>query len=359
MKHSITTADGLELQLIGLGRPDRPPLLVLHGASASSLTFQSPAGLSFVDYAAPHFDLWLLDWRGSGLLSTELVTTHRDRDSVFTFDRVAYFDNPAALDYIATQRPKTPIKVFAHCAGAAAFARTIELNHPSIQYVDAVVLQTLGLFWSTPFDGRLKAQDHILEAVKADRLMSGEMLLIDPAVTAWPPLMERSFELWKRAPLRHGCALEFCDRIAFMYGLPYIPENLHPSMHTAAELSRQFGRMPLTMYIHGTQNIRRGFAGPYRLDRESPPVQQPDRTGAPLDHRPFRKMSLTLLTGALNTVWHRDSIDRMHAWLLDRNGPKGLKKVVVPDFGHQDLLWGGQKSQPIFAQVLEALHARR
>ena len=61
------------------------------------------------------------------------------------------------------------------------------------------------------------------------------------------------------------------------------------------------------------------------------------------------------MTGARNTVWHRDSIDRMHAWLLDRNGPEGLEKLVLPDFGHQDLLWSGEKSQPLFDRIISEL----
>ena len=66
---------------------------------------------------------------------------------------------------------------------------------------------------------------------------------------------------------------------------------------------------------------------------------------------------LTLIGGALNRLWHRDSIDRMAAWLA-RNPGRGRQrffKHILPDFGHQDLLWGRRSREAVFPLIADGL----
>ena len=72
----------------------------------------------------------------------------------------------------------------------------------------------------------------------------------------------------------------------------------------------------------------------------------------------FRKLEkVTLITGALNRLWHRDSVDRMHEWLC-RGSSKSLRKFhkqIFPDYAHQDLLWGEHASSKVYPAIAAGL----
>ena len=157
-----------------------------------------------------------------------------------------------------------------------------------------------------------------------------------------------------------------CNRLSFMYGMPYHHNNLVSDIHGSvskdgeptekALLPDLFGAIPLHMFIHGAQNIRKGHATFYHRRGED------DRflflsTKA---HDNFRRLTkVTLITGALNRLWHRNSVDLMYEWLC-RGTPEHLrkfKKHVVPDYAHQDLLWGEHSEKCIFPKIKAGLEA--
>jgi hypothetical protein len=146
-----------------------------------------------------------------------------------------------------------------------------------------------------------------------------------------------------------------CNRLSFMYGMPYNHSNLEKEIHSAPDnqpvLPRLFGAIPLQMYIHGGKNIRRGQA----TDMEN---QVPDAAFVSDRAREqFRALDkVTLIAGALNKLWHRDSIDRMYEWLLRGSAafmPR-FTKYVFPDCGHQDLLWGRSRLE-VFGAIAAGL----
>ncbi len=101
----------------------RPPLVMIHGYSASGTTFAHPA----VDPNLAKYcwdrgrDVWILDLRTSSGMPTARYP--------WAFEEVALADLPAAFDYIyrATEcaRRNTGIDVFAHCMGAAMFSMVL------------------------------------------------------------------------------------------------------------------------------------------------------------------------------------------------------------------------------------------
>jgi hypothetical protein len=58
----------------------------------------------------------------------------------------------------------------------------------------------------------------------------------------------------------------------------------------------------------------------------------------------FAAFDVTLLTGSENQLWHRDSIDRMHEWLL-RSRAVSVEKRIFDRFGHQDLWWSPRAAE--------------
>jgi cholesterol oxidase len=364
----ITTADGCVLHLRHDGGPAaherRPAVLLVHGASASSDTFRIGEEQTLVDYLLGQgLDVWTLDWRAS---------MHRARDvycqavhdgrlaDTFTIDAAAEHDVPAAIAAMRQKNVRDKIAVLGHCMGGAIVAQGIARGAISSADVETVVLTGLGLFYRAAIDNVLKAEDQVLEGLLAD----GQQLLHptkgwersvctrDPGDGPWPPPLEDPYDVWLDTPLPHDCEVAICHRLSYMFGMPFIPDKI-PQIH-AGYLPTQFGYIPLQFLLHCCQNLRRGHAAPFVATSTGP--LPPDTRY--LQRRPFQDRRITLITGDLNSLWHRDSIDTMYEWL--RRGrraeqPLGLEKHVVPDFGHQDLYWGLDAPRLVFGKILEGL----
>jgi hypothetical protein len=176
-------------------------------------------------------------------------------------------------------------------------------------------------------------------------------LELETVYANWPgrPFHEPKSEDEQNTPVD-----EMCNRLRFMYGMPYLHGRLKKEIHALEhpKLTKQFGGIPLHMYIHAARNIRRGHASFYEgtVDNELF-VSDTAR-----DH--FKVLDkVTLITGELNRLWHRNSVDLMYEWLC-RGEPEFAKRVekkVFADFGHQDLLWGNDADTCIFPTIASGL----
>ena len=102
------------------------------------------------------------------------------------------------------------------------------------------------------------------------------------------------------------------------------------------------------MYVHGARNARRRWAAGFECANDDVELLagRTSRDG-------FNRLeSITLITGAKNQLWHRDSIDRMNEWL---RRSRRSEKVIVPDYGHQDLLWGRRAREVVFDRIVRGL----
>ena len=367
---SVMTADGCELELRhdrGPATPeDRPAVLLVHGASAGSDTFRIGEEQTLVDYLLGQgLDVWTLDWRASMRRVKDVYckAVYKGRlAETFTIDAAADHDVPAAIKTMreAPHNVRGKISVLGHCMGGAIVAQGMARGAIPSADVETVVLTALGLFYRAAIDNVLKAEDQVLESLLAD----GQHLLHptkgwersvctrDPGDGPWPPPLEDPYGVWLDTPLPHDCKVTICHRLSYMFGMPFIPDKI-PSIHDGY-LPRQFGYIPLQFLIHCCQNLRRGHAAPF-VATSTGPLPADTRY---LQRRPFQDRRITLITGDLNSLWHRDSIDTMYEWL--RRGrraeqPLWLQKHVVPDFGHQDLYWGVDAPRLVFPKILEGL----
>jgi pimeloyl-ACP methyl ester carboxylesterase len=333
-----------------------PAVLLLHGASASSETFLLPREHGLMHALCQRgFEVWLLDWRGGKLVAD--VERAPERRALFTMDRVADEDIPAALRVVHARRADKAAKlhVAAHCFGAGCLAMAIgggaleKLAREEHIVIDKIVLLTLGLFYVAPWDGFIKADDFVIERVIAS---APEVHGINPHVEQqpWPAQMERAFEKWPKQLLPQ-CGIASCQRVSFMFGAPYLEANLPDDIHCAETIAAQFGTMPIMLYAHAGQNVRRGYAAP--LDAEPTSAGKAERRRY-VQRAPFEAHDVTLITGTENTIWHPDSIHRMHEWLMASPGRRSVKHVV-PGYGHQDLLWGRRAEEEIYPMIVRGL----
>lgn len=351
--------DGLRLPLRryrSKAASDRSVLL-LHGASTSSDTFLVPHG-GLVRYLNEvGWDVWTLDWRGSCLVVDPLLASGpparsaAHERSLFTLDHAAAKDIPLALTHIReTIGPAAPLSVVAHCLGAGCFSMALARGAVERSRVRNVVLSTMGLFYNTPWDGWIKAEDFVIERVLSE---NPEVRGISPHHGAlWPREMEFAYQCWPKAWLVRGDRArdELFRRLTFMFGEPYnharVIESLDESLLVAL-----FGTLHLGLYLHAGQLVRRGYAAPF---------DAPDVVDAPvrgdLDPTHFRELRLTLITGAANRLWHRESVDLMYEWLLDHAGSKGtIAKHVLRGYAHQDLYWAPQAPSEVFPLIVRGL----
>jgi cholesterol oxidase len=364
----------------------RGSVVVLHGATASSRTFIVPGTSSLTAYLTERgYDVWLLDWRGGTFVADGEQVQPADRDA-FTMDAVAAHDIPEALRYVQSVRerehtPGMPLHVIAHCFGSGCLAMSIAADQLAPFPVTNVVLLTLGLFYVVPWDGFIKADDFVIERVLGS---APDVLGIHPDAGAprslherragkrpprppyspaqvWPDEMEDAYEVWPRQ-LLPSCDDPLCHRVAFMFGHPYLEAQLARGIHSHDELKRQFGSMPIALYLHAGQNVRRGFAAP--LDARACrclPHDEPSRNNCPthryLQRAPFERHHVTLITGTENGIWHPDSIHRMHEHLMSGTARRSSKHVLR-GYGHQDLLWGKDAPRDVFPLIERGLERR-
>jgi pimeloyl-ACP methyl ester carboxylesterase len=356
----------------------RTPVLLLHGASACRETFLFPraAGLAHFLLRYTNLQPWLLDWRGSHLVTDKYRKKPSAMPKVFSFDHAAR-DIPLALDELRAQYedPDLRIPIVGHCMGAATLARAIAEGFLKDRLPSHIVLSTVGLFYEVAVDGRLKAEDHLLERLWSD----DQTQLIDPRCSKakgrrvfkprepWPDDLETMYSTWPRWFKPHpgiaGEIAETCNRLSFMYGEPYYEPALNPDIHSSPEeLKKQFGAIPLQMYLHAAQSVRRGWIAEFEL--EDGKIND-DKFIGETARNYFDDIHITLITGALNRLWHRDSIDRMYEWLMrpptERRNPESkgrrCEKIIFRNNGHQDLLWGQNSWYEVFPRIADGLTA--
>jgi cholesterol oxidase len=359
----VMTTDGCRLELRHHRRASATrPVLLIHGASAGSDTFRIGEKQTVVDYLLTEgFDVWTLDWRAGMRCSKSVYCgVGQTNPNIFTLDAAATHDVPQAIRAMRDHGVVGKIGLIGHCMGGALVAQGIAQGVIPAADVENVVITALGLFYKAALDDVLKVEDQPLEQLLVKRQFllhptkkwASDVCMQDPGDGNWDPLLQEPYEIWLDTPLPHACNIDYCHRISYMFGMPYLPDKI-PSIH-AEYLPSQFGYIPMLFLLHCAQNLRRGHCAPFVSGGGS--TLPPDYSY--LNHAAFKDRALTLITGNLNSLWHRDSIDTMHEWLRrgrKRDQPRALRKHVLDGFAHQDLYWGSDAPEHVFPRIREGL----
>ncbi|HVY39028.1 MAG TPA: alpha/beta fold hydrolase [Polyangia bacterium] len=339
-------------------REGAEPVLLIHAATLARDMFLVRGGgfvkalLNVRRDGRPRFDVLTLDWRSSKRLFGDFGEKAKGRatPSAYRLDDVVG-DVQNGVRVAAGRHGGAPVHVVAHCIGAAAAAQAIATRAVAPRALGNVVLSTVALFYRVNLDGVLKTAENVMDAFEAQGIeaLSPYVGTDGAAAQDWPPTFKDMYEMWLETIFPHGCGIELCNRLCFMYGGNYRSNEME-DIHGSPELLReQFGAMPVGLYRHVIDNCRRGWAAAW--DGADPRQM--------LDPEPFRGLGLTLITGNDNQVWHRDSIDRMHEWLRRELGSdaRQVRKRVFEDYGHVDLWWSRRANEPgqVFPYVIEAL----
>ncbi|HEX4341110.1 MAG TPA: hypothetical protein VH062_34615 [Polyangiaceae bacterium] len=388
-------------------RPEHPvgaaPLghravLLIHGGNTSSETFLVPHGGVATYLRERGWDVWLVDDRASPrVLDDRILGGQPLGGSVeaerryFNFDRIAEEDVVGAIAHIRNLLgPRATLSVVGHCVGGATTSMAIARGRLDKFAVQAYVLTTMGLFFESPWDGWVKAEDYVIERVLSTtpgcrgidpvQLRPPVLEASRRAARPWPAEFDEAYGAFPAAwlpPVSDVPEDDMLRRLSFMFGSPYDTAALDPSLRGSI-LCRLFGTMHLGLYLHAGQVVRRGYAGrfdaPDIIERprlESPPRARHARRAAPRGPKPahppegdllpqhFRDKRITLLTGTENRLWHRESIDLMYEWLRNIEGRPAsarVEKRIFPGFAHQDLYWRREEGdRDVYAAIAASL----
>ena len=347
-----------------------PPVLCLHGYSASGTTFthqsikanlaSTLAGL----HGQPERDVWVLDMRGSPDVAGS--------DYEWSFEDLAYTDIPLAVDWICRETGHQKIDIVAHCMGAAMVSMAIlsadeNLPVPDCDYTDRLptarknlpnnirklVMSQVGpTVMPTPAN-RMKGYlarfilqhqpgIHYHFRPGTTRLLAEQMLDRLLAAQDYPRA-----EMRAESPLRPWKRLDHIGsrrRIDGLFGRTFELDQL--DKNTLLHLDDLFGPTNLAT-IAQAGHFARWFSITQRDGRTHFISRKRLR-----DH--WKDIPTLYLHGEKNAMMDVANRKRMR-WLFDGAGlGDKLKCITYPNHGHQDLLIG-KNSSAVFRDICHFL----
>jgi hypothetical protein len=346
------------------GQALKPPLVFIHGYSASGTSFAHNA---IRHNAARHFwesgrDVWVLDLRTSVGMPTAREP--------WAFEDAAWADIPVAINHIALQvgrergQRRTPVDVFAHCIGAVMLSMAL-LSHTNalpagpdlpkryppelrrlrrnirklvlsqkgfaVEYTDANVLRAYLLnFFKAALSGGYSFRPPVVPRAR-DQFFDGFLNTLPYPSSEW----QREHPWWRRVPW--GTTRRRMDALyERTFNIERMPREV------LERIDDFFGPLNLDTVAQVIHMAREGRA----TDRSGRPVPEPDR-------RHWPKTGTLLLSAQDNGMVNPHTSLTMLA-MLSGAGVPGVRRALL-DGGHQDVLIGkpAQKTWHIVEAFLD------
>ncbi|EDM76394.1 hypothetical protein PPSIR1_07505 [Plesiocystis pacifica SIR-1] len=332
--HYFHTSDGAPLVLTRYRGGGKGPVVLIHGLGVSSGIFTvDTIGTNLVEYLFAHgYDLWLLDFRASIELASAEVPA--------SCDLMATVDLPEGIAEVRRLSGADSVQVIAHCIGATLFYMSALAG--KLEGVRAALTSQ-----ATPhIDG---SRDHRIKS--GLRLPAVLESLGFTSLTAYTDkhdgwldrLYDRALELYPVAREEERGASATARRITFLYSQLYEHDQLNVATHDT--LHELFGVANLSCFDQLGAIIR----AEHIVDAEGGDVYLPQvgRLALPL----------RMIHGAENACYLPSGSERSYAWLRQHNDPALYSRVVIPDYGHIDCIFGKDAAEHVYPHILEHLEA--
>ncbi len=329
--HYFFTSDGVELCLTRYRGGDKGPVVLCHGLGVSSQIFTvDTIETNLVEYlVAAGFDVWLLDFRAS----IELASADDEVDG----DVIAAVDYPEAVDQVRRLTGAATVQMVVHCFGSTVFFMAV-LSGALTGVRSAVASQATPLIDAAGMLG-LKAAlrlGKLFRAIGIDTLDA----YTDSDATLRDRLYDRLLALY---PLPHDerCVSATCRRVSFMYSQLYEHSQLTEATHET--LHELFGIANLSASEHSLRMVRAGHI----VDSEGRDVYLP--------HVERLALPLLIIHGEENACFETAGSAASLEWLQDNNDPGLYSRVVIPEFGHIDCIFGAKAAEMVYPHILQHL----
>ena len=341
--HYAGTGDGLGISLLRFARaPCKDVVLLVPGLTASSDMFIMPEHYNLTRYLldAGFTDVWTLDGRIS---NRQPYNTARQR---YTVDDVALYDNPAA---IAKMRevlgPEVRIHIISHCLGALSVA--MSLFGGTISGIRSVIANGVAL---TPRVGPLALAKLTVGPFFADNVAGFEYLNPNWSTAPAPPagkLLAKAVSL-----LHHECDVPACHMTSFMwgYGHPVLFNHTNLSDTTHRRTGDLFGGSGMQYHRHVRKMVVSDNTAVKYAPQDVRYRSLPDNY---LQNAAQIETPMLLVAGQDNGVF-LDSNVICHQ-RLEKLAPGRHRLLLVPGYGHADVIIGENASRDIFPQLVKFL----
>jgi len=324
------TSDGVDLLLSRYQAGSKGPVLLAHGLGVSSRIFSTDTiDTNLLEYLCAHgYDVWLLDYRSSTLLPASTAQ--------YTADDVATQDWPAAVARVRELTGAPDIQVVAHCYGSTTFTMAMLAG---LQGVRSAVCSQISTHVETPWMVSLKSALHLPQLLSLVGVKS-----LTTQATHREGFFERVYDkLLAAYPVGKDehCDSAVCHRISFLYSLLYRHEQLNAMTHQY--MHELFGEATLTAFKGLTLMVNQGRV----VDANGDNVYLPhlDRMAIPI----------RFIHGARNQCFLPESTEKTVQALSEVNGAALYSRVLIPDYGHIDCIFGKNAARDVFGHILEHL----
>jgi len=331
--HYFFTSDGVQLCLTHYSGGTKGPVILCHGLGVSSGIFTvDTIDTNLVEYLCAHgYDLWLLDFR----VSIELAGAAQQSNG----DTIARIDYPEAVAEVRRLTGAASVQMVVHCFGSTVFFMSMLGGH--LEGVRAAVASQTGAHVEAAPLVRLKSSLRMPRVL--ERLGVGSLSAAAQAGSGWfERLYDRALSVYPVAA-DERCKSATCRRITFMYSLLYEHDQLAVATHDT--LHELFGIASVSAFDHLAAMVR----AKRLVDAGGDDVYLP--------HPERLAIPLRMIHGAENACFDPSGTAATLAWLCAHNDPQLYSRVVIPEFGHIDCIFGERAVAEVYPHILAHLEA--
>ena len=280
------------------------------------------------------YDVWLFDWRCS-------IALPASRDSS-TGDAAARFDYPAAVAKILSVTRSADLQAVVHCYGSTTFFMSMLDPAGGWKGVRLIVASQIAIDYVVPPFTKLKAGLHVPGIL--DKLGVRSLTAYAGEHESWSQSLFDFLLHFEPLGVGEDCANKVCHRIAFLYGELYEHANLtdsnHERMHELFGLTNIKGFEQLAAIVRAKQLVNAAGENTYLKDEKSL-----ERLALPI----------RFIHGADNRCYLPESTRLTYERLRRVNSPGLYSRVVIPDHGHIDCIFGRNASSTVFPFIAQHL----
>ena len=361
------------IRLTRYRRPEhaKPPVLLIHGYSASGTSFAHPAlPCSLAQHLCDEGrDVWIVDLRSSAGMPTASYP--------WSFEQIGFADIPLAAEHIVKATGAAKIDIVAHCMGSAMLWMAL-LGDVDMKYMKDNKL----LPHDTAYDARRALPGRINRLVMSQ---IGPAMVMAPEnifraylmryVQQFLPLTDYSFQTAEAAGVVNTLLNRVLSTLPYPAGEfqlenPFWPPGKHTSwVGTRHRMDALYGRVfKLANMPEAVLDHLNDFFGPLNIQTVSQVIHFTrnrcitDRTGFNCYVNPFRVKRITdfgfpmlSLHGTENGLADLATLGQLGEVL-----PKPqFNSLPIPRHGHQDCLLGRDAKTEVFDQISHFLNRSR